>query len=323
MNQRATNFVPVKRIGLIGTGLVGASWAVVFARAGLPVAAYDANAANRAAAQEFIDRALRALESQKLLQSTVEAIASNVTWHECAEAAFENVDYVQESVGEQLALKREVFQRLDRIVPSDAILASSTSTFPASEFAASLAGCARCVVVHPVNPPHLIPFTEVCGAPFTSSETIDGTMSLMHAVGQSPIHVRQEINGFVLNRLQWTLLAEALRLIADGVATPEDIDRAIRDGLGRRWALMGPFEVGDLNAPNGIGDYLTRFGPAIEKIATSRGASGLPLDAKLIDDLALFGCSAWPEHTRTAREERREQFLLALQRLLSDFRSDT
>lgn len=312
----------MERIAVIGTGLVGASWAIVFARAGFGVAAYDENAANRAAAATFIDHGLGALESHGLLTTPRAAAMQNVVWHDRLEDALADADYVQESVGERLDLKRVVFSQLDRLTPAGAILASSTSTFPVSDFAAELPGRARCVVAHPVNPPHLIPFVEVCGAPFTSADTIERTMRLMTLVGQSPIHVRQEINGFVLNRLQWTLLAEALRLMADGVATPEDIDRAVRDGLGRRWALMGPIEVGDLNAPGGIGDYLARFGPAIEQIATSRGASGLPLNAGLIDELARFGRMSWPASTREAGDQRREQFLLALQKLLQDFQRD-
>jgi len=312
----------VKHIALIGTGLVGASWAIVFARAGLRVAAYDANAANTAAAAAFVDKGLSALDADGLLAMPREAALHNIIWQDSAEDALTDADYVQESVGEQLVLKREVFSMLDRVAPAGAILASSTSTFPVSEFAAELPGRGRCVVAHPVNPPHLIPFVEVCGAPFTSAATIERTMQVMRLVGQSPMRVRQEIDGFVLNRLQWTLLAEAVRLIADGVATPEDIDRAIRDGLGRRWALMGPLEVGDLNAPGGVGDYLTRFGPAIERIATSRGASQLPLDARLIDELARFGRTAWPASMRTVSDQRRERFLLALQKLLQDFERD-
>jgi 3-hydroxyacyl-CoA dehydrogenase len=118
----------------------------------------------------------------------------------------------------------------------------------------------------------------------TAPETIDTALRLMQRVGQSPVHVREEVTGFLLNRLQWTLLAEACRLVAAGVVSPDAVDRALRDGLGR-WAFMGPFEVGDLNAPGGLGDYLRRFRPTIETIDAANAAQPLQLDESLIAQL--------------------------------------
>ncbi|MDQ6628187.1 MAG: 3-hydroxyacyl-CoA dehydrogenase family protein, partial [Pseudomonadota bacterium] len=122
-----------------------------------------------------------------------------------------------------------------------------------------LAGRARCIVAHPVNPPHLVPVVELCGAPWTSNATRERAREVMLSVGQAPIDVRREIDGFVLNRLQAALLTEAFRLVQDGVVSPDDLDRTIADGLGLRWAFMGPFETIELNAPAGVADYCERY----------------------------------------------------------------
>ena len=141
------------------------------------------------------------------------------------------------------------------------MLASSTSAIVASRFTEQLAGRARCIVAHPVNPPHLAPVVELCGAPWTSEETKARAREIMQRVGQRPVDVRREIDGFVLNRLQAALLTEAFRLVQDGVVSPHDLDHTVADGLGLRWAFMGPFETIELNAPRGIADYCERYVP--------------------------------------------------------------
>lgn len=303
-------------IALIGAGLVGASWAVVYARAGLPVRVFDVQAAQRDRALQQVEEWLGMLATQGLLQEPPAQVLARVSSSADLAEALDGCGYVQESIIESLRAKQALFETLDRIAAPDAILASSTSSFPTSAMAAALPGRARCVVVHPVNPPHLIPFVEVSGAEFTDGGVIERAMALQRQVGQSPIHVRHEVEGFVLNRLQWSLLAEACRLVADGVVGIEDIDAAIKDGLGRRWAFMGPFEVGDLNAPGGLGDYLTRFGPTIQGIATSRGAAPLPLTETFVS-AADDACRAqWSQDEREARLARRDERLLALAVLL-------
>ena len=147
---------------------------------------------------------------------------------------------MQENLPEEVAIKRTAFAELDRLASPDAILASSTSAIVASQFTADLAGRARCLVAHPVNPPHLVPVVELCGAPWTSEATLDRARVTMASLGQVPIVVRREIDGFVLNRLQGALLTEAMRLVADGVVAPDDLDKTMRDGLGLRWSFMGP-----------------------------------------------------------------------------------
>ena len=153
-----------------------------------------------------------------------------------------------------------MFAELDAAAPEAAILASSTSGIPCSAFTEALPGRARCVVAHPVNPPYLVPVVELCPAPWTDARTVARTREIMLAVGQVPATIRREIAGFVLNRLQGAVLAEAFRLVQDGVVSPADLDATMKHGLGLRWAFMGPFETIDLNAPGGLADYCARYG---------------------------------------------------------------
>ena len=151
----------------------------------------------------------------------------------------------------------------------DAILASSTSTIVASAFTESLKGRHRCLVAHPVNPPHLVPLVELVAAPWTAPAVIAKAKAIYEAVGQVPIVVKREIEGFILNRLQAVLLSEAFRLVEGGYATPQDLDKTLRDGLGLRWSFMGPFETIELNAPGGIPDYCARYGPSLSRLSAA------------------------------------------------------
>ena len=152
-----------------------------------------------------------------------------------------------------------MFAALDALAPAAAVLASSTSAIPASQFTEALAGRARCLVAHPVNPPHLVPVVELCGAPWTAAATIERARAVMTEVGQVPIVVRRELDGFILNRLQGALLSEAMRLVGEGYVSPEDLDKTVAHGLGLRWSFMGPFATIELNAPGGVADYCARY----------------------------------------------------------------
>jgi len=247
-------------VGIVGAGLIGRSWANVFARAGWRVRVWDPSDAQRAAAHAQIAQSLHDLQAHGLVDDAA-AAARRVQVVATLADAVRDADYVQESGPETLEIKRSSFAALDAAAPAHCVLASSTSAIVASQFTADLAGRARCIVAHPVNPPHLVPVVELCGAPWTGAETKARASAVMRAVGQVPIDVKREIDGFVLNRLQVALLTEAFRLVQDGVVSPQDLDHTIADGLGLRWAFMGPFETIELNAPGGIADYCERYVP--------------------------------------------------------------
>ncbi|MGZ8255342.1 MAG: 3-hydroxyacyl-CoA dehydrogenase, partial [Burkholderiaceae bacterium] len=245
---------------IIGAGLIGCSWANVFARAGWDVRVWDPLAAQRTAALGRITASLEELEGHGLV-ADAGAAAARVSVCATLTAALEGADFVQESGPETLEVKRDTFAQMDEIAPPRTILASSTSAIVASQFTESLAGRARCLVAHPVNPPHLAPVVELCGAPWTSGETRRRAREIFESVGQVPIDVKREIDGFILNRLQVALLTEAFRLVQEGYVSPQDLDHTISDGLGLRWAFMGPFETIEMNAPGGIADYCRRYTP--------------------------------------------------------------
>lgn len=299
-------------MAVVGAGLVGASWAVVFARAGLQVNLHDSDARQLARAVDTVRGSLEALDAAGLLAEPVAAVLARLHPRPDLAAALADAQYAQESIVESLPAKQALFAAMDSLAAPQVVLASSTSAFVTSSFADGLKGRGRCLVAHPVNPPHLVPFVEVSGAPFTQEGVVADTLALMTRVGQSPINVRKEIRGFVLNRLQWTLMAEAYRLVAEGVVTAPELDAAVRDGLGRRWAFMGPFEVGDLNAPQGIADYLQRFGETIEAISESRSGPPLKLDAAINDQLQGALRAIWPADQRQARLADRDARLLKL-----------
>ena len=255
------------RIAIVGAGLIGRAWAIVFARAGHSVKVYDADAAALERSQAILETSLADLKIAGLLDEAVLAVRARIARADTLAAAVGDAGYVQENIGEDLAAKRVLFAELDRLTASETILASSTSGLPASQWSAGLVGRARCLVAHPVNPPHLVPLVELSPAPWTAPEVVARTFSLHEAAGQVPILVRKEILGFLLNRLQGALLAEAFRLYADGYASTEDLDKTVRDGLGLRWSFMGPFETIDLNAPGGIADYCSRYGSTYYEMA--------------------------------------------------------
>jgi len=244
--------------GIIGAGLIGRSWAIVFARAGWDVRITDPSPEMLEKAPSLIREGLEELARHGLVTNPEDASRRAVAVPTLAEAV-NGADLVQENGPEIIETKRIIFAELDRLAPPDCILASSTSAIVASHFTESLSGRARCLVAHPVNPPHLVPLVELCGTPWTAPETIARARAIYDSVEQVPIIVNREVEGFVLNRLQGALLAEAFRLVGEGVVSPQDLDRTLKDGLGLRWSFIGPFETIELNAPGGIADYCDRY----------------------------------------------------------------
>src|SRR5581483_2862111 len=181
-------------------------------------------------------------------------------------AALRGASHVQENTPEKLDLKKAVFAELDALAAPQAVLASSSSALLPSSFTEALPGRARCLVAHPINPPHLVPAVEIVPAPWTSAEAMEQTRAFMAGCGQKPIVMQREIDGFIMNRMQGALLEEAFRLVADGYASVEDVDTGIRDGLALRWSFMGPFETIDLNAPGGVRDYALRYQNIYERL---------------------------------------------------------
>ena len=305
----------MERIAVVGAGLIGRAWAMVFARAGCSIALWDKLPGVADAAMGQIRARLEDLRAAGLVEEAPAAIAARVEPVAALESCLTGAVHVQEQGPERVEVKRELFAELDALSPPDAVLASSTSGIPASAFTEALPGRARCLVAHPVNPPYLVPLVELVGAPWTSPDTVARTRALMDRVGQVPVVAMKETRGFVLNRMQAALVAEAFRLVRDGVMSAEDVDACVRDGLGLRWSFMGPFETIDLNAPGGVADYAARFGPLLGAITAEQEPYGF--DAATVDRVAGERRAALPLagiEERSAWRDRRLMALLAHKR---------
>ena len=248
------------KVAVVGSGFVGRAWAISFARAGHDVRMWDQSPAATSGARDYIAGVLGDLAANDLLRGeTPERVLDRIAVvGDLGEALFGAV-HIQESAPENRDVKREVFSRIDGLAAPEAVIASSTSALLPSTFTEHLAGRHRCLVVHPINPPYLIPAVEVVPAPWTTAETVERTRAFLVSAGHAPLVMKRELDGFIMNRLQGALLEEAFRLVADGYASVEDVDIGIRDGLALRWSFMGPFETIDLNAPGGVRDYVERY----------------------------------------------------------------
>ncbi len=264
------NSAPAGTIAVVGGGSIGVAWAIVFARANHEVRVYDVDAARTAAVlKEVAERAVE-LATFGLIDDP-DAVVGRVTVHRELAPAVRGAFYVQECVAERVDVKRAVFAELDAVVAADAVLASSSSMIPCSRFATGLAGRARCLVVHPGNPPYLLPVAELVPAPFTDADTVERAAALLTAAGMTPVRVAVEVEGFVYNRLQGALLREAYCLVRDGVVSASDVDRVVRLGLGRRWSVIGPFATAELNTRGGLTRHAQVMGPAYARMGAERG----------------------------------------------------
>ena len=296
------------KIAVVGAGLIGRAWAMVFAQGGWDVALTDAAPAATEHALDLMREGLAELKTHGLIEDA-EAALKRVRVAGSLADALDGASFVQENTPETLEAKLAIFSELDLLAAPEAILASSTSTIVASRFTEKLKTRSRCLVAHPVNPPHLVPVVELVGAPWTAPDVIERAKAIYASVGQQPIVVKREIDGFILNRLQAVLLSEAFRLVEDGYVAPQDLDKTLKDGLGLRWAFMGPFETIELNAPGGIADYCRRYGPSLS--ALSNADPAIYRGEKLDRILAQWGKALSPEEVAT-RMRWRDRRLAAL-----------
>jgi L-gulonate 3-dehydrogenase len=300
------------KVAIVGAGLVGSGWAIVFARAGFPVALYDAQAGAAALGRGVIAQNLADLKVNGLIDDP-DGILGRITVAPDLSSALDGAVYVQESVFERADVKRAIFSEIDALIGPTTLVGSSSSGIPASVYTDHVGCRARCLVAHPVNPPYLAPIVELVPSPWTAPETLASVRALMEEVGQKPVQLAREIEGFLLNRLQAVLLMEAWRLVDAGLATVEDIDRTVKEGLGLRWSFMGPFETIDLNAPGGIADYAQRLGPLYQRIAASAEVHDV-WDEAIIAKVEAQRRALLPAAALGARSLWRDRELMALAR---------
>jgi 3-hydroxyacyl-CoA dehydrogenase len=231
----------VKSIACVGVGTIGHSWATLFATKGYDVSVYDLSPDMLSSAIERIRASLGFLAEKGLitgrdLEAALDRIKVTSGMSECVRG----VDYVQESAFESYEVKKKIFSEVDKINDS-AIIATSSSGLLMTEIQKATRKPERCIVAHPWNPPLLLRLVELVPGEKTSQETVQATYDLMERLDKTPVVVKKEVPGFIGNRIQAALWREALSLVDNGVASVEDVDRAVRAGPGARWAIMGPF----------------------------------------------------------------------------------
>ena len=294
-----------KTVAVVGTGVIGRSWIRVFTRAGREARVYDLDPARSRAAVAWARASARQDEREGFVPvGGAPEESHRIVPCSSLDEALDGATWVQESGPEDLDMKRRLYRELDERADPGAILASSTSALDMTRIAEGLAGASRCIVAHPVNPPHVVPVVEVLPGAETAQEVVTATLELLTDVGQSPVLVNRFVPGFLLNRMQAALVREAVSLIGSGVASADAIDAVVRDGLGLRWALMGPFGTGHTNADGGVGDYYRRYGAAYRSLWDDLDPDPDFSDA-VIDRIhegteAIYG----PDATRTLAEWR-------------------
>ncbi|XP_060909505.1 lambda-crystallin homolog [Labrus mixtus] len=311
----------MKIITVVGSGLIGRSWSMVFISGGYSVKIYDNQPGQAVNAIKEIRKQLEELEGAHMLRGELKATEQLALLSSCDDMAqaLEGAFFVQECVFEQLEVKQSVFQDLERLVGKDVILSSSTSCLVPSDVFSKVQNRSRCLVSHPVNPPYYVKLVELVPHPETAASVMDTTHALMTKVGQAPVRLRKEIDGFALNRVQAAIIAESWRLVQDGIISVKDIDLVMSEGLGMRYAFIGPMETIHLNAPEGMEDYMKRYGVGITRVLTSFGpvpdfcGEG---SKSIVNEM----CELIPNDRQNllARTERRDQLLMALAKLKKD-----
>ncbi|HXW43860.1 MAG TPA: 3-hydroxyacyl-CoA dehydrogenase NAD-binding domain-containing protein [Streptosporangiaceae bacterium] len=305
----------VRRVGIVGAGVIGGGWALHFLRMGLDVDVYDPSTAARSDLLRMRAEIWPLLERIGLRDG---ASQDRLLLHDDLASAVSRADVIQENAPEDSVVKRRVLAEIDGVAQPDAVIASSTSGFGMTLLQADCARPARCVVGHPFNPPYLIPLVEVVGGEQTDPAAVDWLASFYASVGKRPLRLTRELPGFVANRLQEAMWREALHMVAAGEASVEEIDESIAFGPGLRWAQMGPCLTFHLaGGAAGMAHMLDHFGAALLEPWTRLAAP--PLTAQLRERM-VQGCEREAAGRSVAElERRRDDFLAELLVLLERF----
>lgn len=258
-------------VAIIGAGGIGLGFATVLADRGHPVTLVEPDTARRGGAAEAVRQRHAPMRQAGLAVGTADAAAARIAATESPGDAVWDAPLIIECGPERLDAKRALFAELIDGAGPDAVIATASSAITISQIVEQPAHRARCLVAHPVNPPTLIRVLEIVPAPETDPAVSAWTQAFFTAAGFAPVVLGAELPGFVFNRLQSAVLREAYRLVGEGVVDAPGIDRMVRDGLGLRWALSGPFETVALNTPGGVAAHAARMGPAYKAIGEARG----------------------------------------------------
>ncbi|OXY82620.1 3-hydroxyacyl-CoA dehydrogenase NAD-binding domain-containing protein [Oceanimonas doudoroffii] len=263
MNKRVDFPREVKVAAILGAGTIGASWTALFLAAGLEVDVYDPSENAEAFVRDYVEHAWPSLARLGL---TVNGAMDRVRFFRTPEEAVVRAQFVQESVPERIEIKHDLYARIEPHLRADAIVASSASGLLVKEMQDGWKKPGRFILGHPFNPPHLIPLVELLGNDKTDGGVLELAEQFYAACGKVTIRVNKEVPGHVANRLQAALWREAIHLVVEGVASVEDVDKAVYAGPGLRWSVMGPHMLFNLGSGgHGLGVFCERFGPSFHR----------------------------------------------------------
>ena len=309
----------VHRVGVIGAGTIGASWAAYFLARGMEVQAWDPAPDAEAALRAFVAEAWPTLDGLDVVADG--AGPDRLTFHAGPAAAVDGVEFVQESAPEKLDVKRTLYAEIDTVLPGDVVMASSTSGLIMSKLQSGFTNAARFVVGHPFNPPHLIPLVEVVGGADTAASVVDWSIDFYNAHGKKAIRLNHEAPGHLVNRLQVALWREAMDAVLTGLASVEDVDAAIKYGPGLRLSVMGPFELCHLaGGPKGFSNFLDHFGDALQHWMDDMRR--VELTPEVRDKLKMLVAEALGEREFASIAKERDTLLLPVLNTLARIRRE-
>ncbi|GLO65447.1 MULTISPECIES: 3-hydroxyacyl-CoA dehydrogenase NAD-binding domain-containing protein [Oceanobacillus] len=305
----------MKKVAVIGTGVIGNGWITRFLANGCEVVAYDPAHGAKERTMQTIENAWESVEQLGLKEG---ASRDSLTFVDSIEEAVKDAHLIQESVPERYELKHGVLKEIDRFAHSNTIIGSSTSGIKPTDLQIDLNHPERLIVAHPFNPVYLLPLVEIVGGEATTKEIKDKALAYYESLQMKPMVIEKEIEGFVADRLMEALWREALHLVNDGIATTEEVDKAVTYGAGLRWAQMGPFMTFHLAGGNeGMRHMLEQFGPALKLPWTKLEAPELTDELK---ERVIQGCETHANDRSVKElERRRNEFLVKLIDLVEDY----
>lgn len=306
-------------VSIVGSGSIGLGWAIVFSRAGHTVKICDVDQARLEFFWTELNERLFSLAESDLLHESPETITSRISTTLDIAEAVEGAMYIQECATEKIDVKRSLLETLERVASQGSIIASSSSALKVSTFANGLASRERCMIVHPGNPPYLLNVCEIVPADFTDPNKVRIAREFLESCGLQTILVKKEIDGFVFNRLQGAILREAYCLVRDGVVDPIDIDVVMTEGLGKRWAILGPFGTSALNVEGGIRAHAARMADSYYQMGLERGEDD-PWTPELINAVAEGVEPTFPNKDWSSNVRKRDKALMEITKLSKESR---
>lgn len=277
----------IKNVALVGAGIIGRGWIPVFTKAGCRLRIYDKDSSQAQRALTWLENELKLdIDDGFIDADEAEKRLKLISLHDDLVDTLAGAGYIQENCPEDLSLKKSIFFNIDQIADEKAIIASSTSGLDINQIADGLKGASRCITAHPCNPPHVIPVVEVLTTQEADSFTINRAVEFLVSLGQKPVLLKFYVLDFLLNRIQSAVVREAIHLVESGVAEVDAVDTVICEGLGLRWALLGPFGVNNTNADGGIREYYKIYGESYKTSMADLDSSPPSFNPEMIEKIA-------------------------------------